>query len=52
MTKKIFIQPELMVVCIDRTEVITTSFGFKGDYRNGLEDLAPDRRFDSWDEGY
>ena len=50
MIKKVFVQPELTVVCINKIDVLTASI--KGVYTNDLEDLAPDRRFDSWDEGY
>lgn len=56
MKKKYFEQPELMVVRMTNNDIVTTSpytVGVSSSvYEEGMIDLAPDRRFDSWDEGY
>lgn len=51
--KKIFEQPELMVVHMNNNDVIATSptVNVIGTYSEGtMTDLAPERR--SWDAGY
>lgn len=52
--KKIFEQPELMVVHMNNNDVIatsTTTVNVLGTYSEGnMTDLAPERR--GWDEGF
>ena len=46
MTKKIFVQPELMVVNIRKNDILTTStttVTIYGEYSEGFTDLAPER---------
>jgi len=54
MTKKYFEQPEVMVVRMNNSDIVTTSTVEVGvsstNYNETMEDLAPDRR--SWDAGY
>lgn len=56
MTKKIFAQPEMMVVNVKRNDIITDStekMGMLGNYDSNVTIAAPGQRgFDDWDAGY
>lgn len=49
MTKKIFVQPELMVVNIRKNDILTTSQVtiYGTGYEEGFTDLAPER-YNMW----
>ena len=54
--KKIFAQPEMMVVNIKKNDIVTgstpdVSLG-SGYYGGSLPICAPGRDFDSWNEGF
>jgi len=51
--KKQYINPELAVVRLHSNDIVTISYEIKSkNYQEGFTDLAPDRRFESWYEGY
>lgn len=57
MTKKIFAQPEMMVVEVKRNDIITSStekMGMLGDYDSGSVIMAApgQRGLNDWDAGY
>lgn len=57
MTKKIFAQPEMMVVNVKRNDIITSStekMGMLGDYNSSNVTIAApgQRGLDDWDAGY
>lgn len=55
MTKKIFAQPEMMVVHMNNNDIVTLSLKAVNEtYGAGVgEDVfAPGRRMDDWDAGY
>ena len=55
MTKKIFAQPELMVVNMKRNDIVTASsetISFGENYNGSSAIEAAGRRMDDWDAGY
>ncbi len=57
MTKKIFAQPEMMVVKMSNRDIITdsTTMNVNGTFGSGVTIAAPGQRgldFESWYEGY
>ena len=53
MTKKIFAQPEMMVVNMKNNDILTNStMGVLGDYNSSTVTIAAPDRFNDYYEGY